>query len=110
MSQTKGQIAKGEYAYSSHSVFISGDIVDVFIGRWILKEDGNTRILQKFPSDHEVDHGHLMCVLKLRSPIPIDEYREIHHPALRPMVQNLDDDVAMVLLPAEMACTIPDGM
>ena len=109
MSQTQQRLTKGVYAYSSHSLLLAGDIVDVFIGRWFTKDD-STRILQKFPPEHEVEHGKLMCVLKLRRPIPLAVYREVHHPELRPMIQSQNEDVRMVLLPADMVCTIPDGM
>lgn len=110
--QTQQGLTKGAYAYCSHSLFVSGDIMDVFVGRWLTKEGpgGSARILQKFPPDEQVDGGSLLCVLKLRRPLSLPDYREVHHPELRPLVQNLDDDVKMVLVPADMLCTIPDGM
>jgi len=112
MSQTQQSLTKGTYAYCSHSLFISGDVVEIFVGKWLIKEtaSGSTRILQKFPPEAEVDGGGLLCVLKLRRPITLADYRESHHPALRPMVRNLEEDVTMVLVPAELLCTIPDGM
>jgi hypothetical protein len=112
MSQTQQRLTKGTYAYCSHSLLLSGDVVEVFVGRWIVQatEDGETRVLQKFPPEAEIKDGFLLCVLKLRRPITLGDYREVHHPSLRPMVQSLEDDVQMVLVRAEMLCTIPDGM
>jgi hypothetical protein len=113
MSRTQQRLTKGAYAYCSHSLLLSGDIVDVFIGRWKIKdnEDGPpTRVLQKFPPDQEVERGTLMCFLKLRRPVSLSEYRDLHHSSIRPMVQSLEEDVTMLLLPADLLCTIPDGM
>lgn len=113
MSQTQQRLTKGAYAYCSHTLLLSGDIQDVFVGRWLETEDesGSTRrVLQKFPPEITVEKGELMCVLQLRRPLTLSDYKEIHHHSIRPMVQSLDDDVSMVLLPASMVCTIPDGM
>ena len=112
MDQTQQRLTKGTYAYCSHALILSGDVEDVFVGRWMARtfDGGTTRVLQKFPPGEKIEHGQLLCVLRLRRPISLDEYREVHHPALRPMVQSVDDDVVMVLAPAEMLCTIPDGM
>lgn len=102
-------IKQGDYAYTSHSVMISGDIVEVFLGKWE-DRDEDTRVLRKLPEDSEDPDGELMCVLRLRRPMTIEEYRETHHPRFRPMVRSLDSKVKLVLVPTEMTCTIPDGM
>lgn len=109
MSQTQQSLKKGDYAYAAHSLLLSGDVIDVFVGRWITTDE-STRILQKFPPEKKVDEGQLMCVLKLRRPITLNEYREVHHPAIRPLVKSVGEDVNMVLMAAEMACTFPDGL
>jgi len=107
MSQTRQRLTKGVYAYCSHSLLLTGEIFDVFVGKWLTKDD--TRVLQKFPPE-DLENGELMCLLKLRRPISLKDYREVHHPSLRPMVQSQRTDVSMLLMPAAMACTIPDGM
>lgn len=109
MSKTNKSINKGDYAYSSHTVLVSGDIVDVFVGRWEW-QDEDTRILRKYPRETELVGGETMCVMKLRRPMTMDEYREAHHPDFRPMVKTPDSEVELVLMPTGMACTIPDGM
>lgn len=113
MSQTHHGLVKGAYAYCSHSLLLTGDIVEVFMGRFSPVTDPNgdqSSILEKFSPDDEVENGHLMCVLKLRRPISLEDYRNVHHELIRPVVQNLSDDVQMILLPADMLCTIPDSM
>jgi len=113
MSQTSNGLVKGAYAYCSHSLLLAGDIAEVFRGKFVpkTKDDGaEASVLQKFPIDDDVEGSHLMCVLKLRRPISLDDYRSVHHQSIRPMVQQMSDDVQMLLLRAEMLCTIPDGM
>lgn len=111
MGHTSQSISKGDYAYSSHSVLVSGDIVDVFVGRWEWQND-DTRVLRKYPIEEEgnVVGGEMMCVLKLRRPMTMAEYRESHHPDFRPMAKPTATEVELVLLPTSMACTIPDAM
>lgn len=108
MSRTDSRLEKGKYAYGSHSVFISGEIIDVFTGVW--QQIGEGRALVKCEEGEEVEGGELMCVIKLRRPMTVDEYREAHHPQVRPLVKSLDSKVIAALLPAEMVCTIPDFM
>lgn len=107
MSRTHSRLEKGKYAYSSHSLFIAGEIIDVFTGVW--QQVGDSRALIKCEDD-KVEGGELMCVIKLRQPMSIPEYRESHHPNIRPLVKHLESHVIAVLLPAEMVCTIPDFM
>jgi hypothetical protein len=107
MSQTHSRLAKGKYAYSSHSLLISGDIIDVFTGVWKATPTG-ARALIKCEGD--VPGGEPLCVIKLRNPLSIEEYREAHHPEIRPLVKNHESPVQAVLLPAAMVCTIPDYM
>lgn len=106
MSQTHSRLEKGKYAYSSHSVMISGDIADVFTGIW--KDVPSGRALIKCEGD--ITDGELMCVIKLRRPLSLEDYRTEHHPAIRPLVRQPGNEVAAVLLPAGMVCTIPDYM
>lgn len=106
MNPTHNRLEKGKYAYSSHSLMISGDIIDVFTGVW--KDVPSGRALIKCEGD--IAGGELMCVIKLRRPLSLDEYREIHHQDIRPLVRHPDHDVAAALLPAGMVCTIPDYM
>ena len=68
-----------------------------------------TRPAMSRPSE-EVEGGERMCVIKLRRPLSIEEYREAHHPDTRPLVKHMDAGVVGVLLPASMVCTIPDYM
>jgi len=106
MSKTHSRLEKGKYAYSSHSLFVSGDVIDVFTGMW--KETGQGRALIK--CDGDIVGGELMCVVKLRRPMSVQEYRDVHHPDIRPLIRDMDADVQAVLIPASMACTIPDYM
>ncbi|MGD9727496.1 MAG: hypothetical protein AB7L09_03125 [Nitrospira sp.] len=106
MSRTRNRLEKGKYAYSSHSLLISGDIVDVFTGVW-RDIDGKRALIR---CDGDIVGGEPMCVIKLRRPMTLAEYGQVHHPALRPMVKHADADISAVLMPAGMACTIPDYM
>lgn len=111
MSHTDSRLEKGKYAISSHALCISGDIADVFTGIW--KETGQGRALIK--CDGDIVGGELMCVIKLRRPMTIPEYREYHHPNIRPLVKSPETDndeaaIVAVLLPSTMVCTIPDFM
>lgn len=102
-------VQEGDYAISSHSVLISGDVIDVFLGRWEWQDD-DRRILRKYEPEAHVVGGEMMCVLKLRRPMTMSEYKESHHPEFRPMIKSLESDVELVLMPTGMALTIPDGM
>ena len=105
MSQTSPSIEKGD----SHSVLVSGDIVDVFVARW--EDHPIGRALIRYDVDNSPPDGELMCVIRLRHPMSIEEYRESsHHPQTRPLMKSPQDKVEAVLLPASMACTIPDFM
>jgi len=108
MSKIRSGLEKGRYAYSSHSVFVSGNIVDVFVGKWADHEKG--RVLVKCPEGADESEGELMLVLHLRRAMTISEYQETPHPMIRPLVKRPGAKVEAVLMPANMACTIPDSM
>jgi len=108
MSHTSPGLEKGVYAYSAHSTFVSGDVMDVFVARW--EDHPSGRALVKCQSDN-LAAGELMCVIRLRRPMTLVEYGEAHHPDTRPLVlKGGTPQVEAVLLPASMACTIPDSM
>ncbi len=109
MGKIRSGLEAGRYAYSAHSLLLSGDIVEVFIGRWETTSE-TSRVLKKYPIEETVDEGEVLCTIKLRRPISLDEYREVHRPEIRPMVRSVGADVSMVMLPANMVCTIPDSM
>jgi len=109
VGQIKQKLEKGDYAYSSHTVLVCGDIAAVFVGKWEIQPD-ESRLLRRFSTNDEVEGGELMCMLRLRRPMSIKEYRESHHPKFRPIVRNSGSKVELVLMPAKMVCTIPDGM
>jgi hypothetical protein len=109
MGQTKQRLEQGDYAYSSHTVLVCGDIAAVFVGKWETQPNGS-RLLRKFSRNDEVEGGELLCMLRLRRPMSIKEYRESHHSAFRPVVRSPESEVELVLMPARMVCTIPDGM
>ena len=106
MSQLRHGLEKGKYAYSKHSLFISGDIVELFTGMWKDVEDG--KLLVKCPDGVDLVGGIPMCAIKLRRPLTLDEYRENHHPDVRPLIKSPDPIVLAVILPTAMVCTIPD--
>lgn len=108
MGKLRAGLERGKYAYSSHSVFVSGDIVDVFVGKWADHEMG--RVLVKCPEGTDESEGELMLVLHLRRAMTIAEYQETPHPMIRPLVKFRGAKVEAVLMPADMACTIPDSM
>jgi len=110
MSQTKQKLERGQYAYSSHSLRLAGHIVDTFVGKWEQYRAGLGRRLLKFPPNTEVTDGQLMCLLKLRNPIHIKEYRDISHPSIRPVTENINLPIKVLLMYADVVCTIPDGM
>lgn len=114
MGQIQKGLSKGSYAYSSHSLLLAGDVVDVFIGKWKTRDESEDRMLVKFPPHAEVEGGKLMCILKLRRPIPLDDYKPVHRRPMRPLLKRSDDgekrDVVMLLIPADMLCVIPDRM
>jgi len=106
MSVTGPGLEKGVYAFSSHCPFVSGDVIDVFVGRW--EEHSRGRVLIKCQTKEESIGGDEMCVIQLRRPLTLDEYRESHHPLIRPLIHNRDEGVSAVLIPCEMVRTIPD--
>jgi hypothetical protein len=113
MSQTHERLAKGRYAYSSHSLRIAGDIAEVFIAKWENHQGGER--LHKYPPHADIKGGALVCVLRLRKPIPMEEYKELHHPSMRPIVKRpeLEIDelkVHAVLMDSSMVCTFPDSI
>jgi len=107
MSRTS-TLHKGDFAISAHSVFISGNVIDVFKGKWTAHANG--RALIKCPEGSDVDGSQMMCVIKLRRPMTLEEYREAHHPDIRPLIKSHDANIEAVLMPVEMAQTIPWGM
>ena len=110
MSQTRQRLSRGDYVYSAHSLRLAGNVVDVFVGRWEMSEDGQPRKLFKYSADVEVEGGQLMCVLRLRDPISVEDYREVHHPDIRPITKSTSDDIKLILMTADIACTLPDSM
>jgi len=114
VGQIQKGLSKGSYAYSIHSLLLAGDVVDMFIGKWKNRDDSNGRMLMKFPAHAEVEGGKLMCILKLRRPISLDDYKPVHHRSMRPLLKRSDEgekrDVVMLLIPADMLCVIPDRM
>ena len=109
MNKIRSGLENGKFAYSSHSLLLAGNIVDVFIGKWQTKTE-TSRVMVKFPPEQTVEGGEAMCVIKLRRPLPLDEYRTVHHPEVRPLLAKLGADVEMVMLPASMTSIFPDAM
>ena len=111
MGHAQERLTKGRYVYSSHSLRITGDIIDVFIGRWE-KIDSATRKLLKYPSHSKIDGGVLMCAVRLRRPISTIEFSKVSHGSIRPLVhqRDSDSDIEVVLMDAEVVCTHPDSM
>lgn len=107
MSNTT-DLHKGDFAMAAHSVFISGDVMAVFQGKWMDRDEG--RALVKLPDDVDVEGAESMCVIKLRRPMSIEEYREAHHPEVRPLIKEMGADIQAVLIPTELVLTIPDGL
>ena len=106
MGQTEPGLAKGEYACSEHSLLISGDVIDIFVGRWEDRPKG--RVLVKCGEDGVLSGGQPMCILRLRRPITIAEYRKLHHPMIRPLIKSPENKIEGVIMPTSMACTIPN--
>jgi hypothetical protein len=110
MSQTQPILERGRYAYSSHSLQLAGNIEDVFIGQWESPEGLAGRKLKRFDVSADVPNGQLMCVLKLRSPISIEDYKPVMHPAVRPVAKTVGAPIEYLLMDADVVCTFPDGM
>lgn len=108
MQQPFDRLIKGKYAYSSHSLMISGEIIDVFTGLW--KTDGEHQTLVKCTDSAKVEGGEVMCIVKLNRPMTVFEYKDSYHPEVRPLVKSIDAYVEAVLIPGSMVCTIPDFM
>ena len=101
----------GHYAYCSHTLLLDGNIVECFVGRWEQpEEEENSRRLHKYPPGSEVDGGMLMYVLRLKKPITVEAYREIHHPSIRPLVPNPEEDIKLLLMTSDVVCTLPNAM
>jgi len=111
MGQTQQRLKRGRYAYSSHSLQLAGDIEDVFIGLWETPEGLPGRKLKRFDVDADVPDGQLMCVLKLRSPLTVEDYKPVRHPSIRPITKTAASSaIEYLLMDADVVCTFPDGI
>ena len=110
MSKIQPGLERGRYAYSSHSLRLAGSIHDVFIGRWETSEGSGYRKLRRFELGEEVPDGKLMCVLRLRKPLPHDDYKNHKHPSIRPITKQLGSPIEFILMDADIVCTFPDAM
>jgi len=110
MSQAQHKLERGQYAYSSNSLLLAGDIHDVFVGRWENPEGCEGRKLRRWPADETVPGGQLMCVLHLRRPLTIEDFKPIRHPSIRPIAKSVDSSIEYLLMDADIVCTFPDGM
>lgn len=114
MGQTQQRLERGQYAYSAHSLQLAGDIQDVFIGQWATPEGVPGRKLTRFDVDEDVPNGQLMCVLRLRRPLSIKDYRALRHPSIRPIAKtvnsSINSSIEYLLMDADVVCTFPDGM
>lgn len=110
--ETCERLAPGTYTYCKHTLLLDGIVREVFVGKWVQDPDHEGRHLYKFPTGVSVPGGTTMCIVNLKRPVTIDEFRSIRREGIHPVVSSTDDNttVSAILVTASLAETLPNGM
>lgn len=105
-------LTPGTYAFCEHTLLLDGVIREVFVGRWISDPNRGERHLYKFPRGTSVPDGATMCIVNLKRSLTIDEFRSVRREGIHPVISS-DGEVTVIssiLLTADLAATLPNGM
>lgn len=109
--ETCEPLVPGAYAFCDHTLLLDGTVREVFVGKWIVDPAHEGRHLYKFPPGTSVPGGNTMCIVNLKKPISIDQFRTVKRDGIHPVV-SVDGatSIAAILLTADLASTLPNGM
>ena len=102
-------LKRGHYAFCAHTLLLDGNIEESFMGLWQPAEECPGRKLIKYPVHTVVAGGKLMYLLRLKRPITVEQYKEVHHPDIRPLVSNIDSAIHLLLMTDDVVQTLPDS-
>lgn len=110
--ETCEPLTPGTYAFCEHTLLLDGVVREVFIGKWLEDPEHNARHLHKFPNGTEVDGGIPMCIVTLKRPISIAEFKAVHRAGIHPVVSSPGQHsvIHTVLLTNNLAATLPNSM
>lgn len=108
--ETCEPLTPGTYTFCDHTLLLDGVVKEVFVGKWIV--DQKSRHLHKFPRGTQVPGGKTMCIVNLKRPLTAEEFRSVRMDGIHPVISSTgsNDVIGTILITADLASTLPNGM
>lgn len=110
--ETCEPLVPGAYAFCDHTLLLDGVVRDVFVGKWVNLPNQEGRHLYKYPRGTSVSGGALMCIIDLKRALDVAQFSSVRRDGIHPVITTISEDltISSVLVTAELASTLPNGM
>lgn len=110
--ETCEPLTPGTYTFCDHTLLLDGVVREVFVGKWTADPECEGRHLYKFPTGTSVPGGVTMCIVNLKRPVTIEQFRTVRREGIHPVISAAgpNETIAAILITADLAATLPNGL